>query len=110
LKRSAIRARSEVPSQFRLEVSVAPGNGHEYDLWRSGISPLFVLDAPDAETRSSFGLQMTSYQFADVAIAAGRSSAANLKRSASMTALSGTGFARMFFDLRRHIEPLSRLS
>jgi AraC-like DNA-binding protein len=89
LKRLAPRARSDVPSQFRLEVSVTPGNAHEYDLWRSGISPLFVLDAPDAETRSSFGVQMTSYQFADVAIGAGRSSAANLKRSASMTALNG---------------------
>ena len=86
---SSIRARRGVPSQFRLDLSVKPGNAHEFDLWRSGMSPLFAMDAPDAEARSSFGAQLTSYQFADVAIVSGRSSAATFQRTAQNIARSG---------------------
>jgi AraC-like DNA-binding protein len=78
-----------MPSQFRLDLSVQPGNAREFDLWRSGMSPLFAMDAPDAEARSSFGAQLTSYQFADVAIVSGRSSAATFQRTAQHIARSG---------------------
>jgi len=78
-----------MPSQFRLDLSVTPGNAHEFDLWRSGMSPLFTLDAPDAETRSAFGVQLTSYQFADVALVSGSSSAATFERRAPLIARSG---------------------
>jgi AraC-like DNA-binding protein len=78
-----------MPAQFRLDVSVTPGDAREFDLWRSGISPLFTLDAADAEARSSFSLQLTSYQFADVAIASGCSSAATFERTAPLIARSG---------------------
>jgi AraC-like DNA-binding protein len=87
LKRSATRART--PSQFRLDLSVTPGNAHEFDLWRNGMSPLFELDAADARARSSFGVQLTSYQFGDVAIVSGFSSAARFERTAPMIARSG---------------------
>jgi AraC-like DNA-binding protein len=89
LRHSSIRARGGMPSQFRLDLSVEPGNAREFDLWRSAMSPLFAMDAPDAETRSSFGAQLTSYQFADVAIVSGRSSAATLQRTAQHIARSG---------------------
>lgn len=89
LKRSATRMRGRMPSQFRLDLSVAPGNAREFDLWRGGMSPLFALDAADAEARSSFAVQMTSYQFADVAIVSGRSSAATFERTAPLIARSG---------------------
>ena len=86
---SSIRARRRMPSQFRLDLSVKPGNAREFDQWRSGMSPLFAMDAPDAEARSSFGAQLTSYQFADVAIVSGRSSAATFQRTAQHIARSG---------------------
>ena len=86
---SSTRARGGMPSQFRLDLSVKPGNAHEFDLWRSGMSPLFAMDAPDAEARSTFGAQLTSYQFADVAIVSGRSSAATFQRTAQHIAHSG---------------------
>jgi AraC-like DNA-binding protein len=78
-----------MPSQFRLDLSVTPGNAREFDLWRGGMSPLFELDAADAKARSSFGVQLTSYQFADVAIVSGFSSAARFERTAPMIARSG---------------------
>jgi AraC-like DNA-binding protein len=87
LKRSATSART--PSQFRVDLSVTPGSAREFDLWRSGMSPLFAMDTPDAEARTSFGAQLTSYQFADVAIVSGRSSAANFQRTARHVARSG---------------------
>jgi AraC-like DNA-binding protein len=89
LKQSSMRARGRMPSQFRLDLSVEPGNAREFDLWRSGMSPLFAIDAPDAEARSSFGAQLTSYQFADVAVVSGRSSAATFERTAQHIARSG---------------------
>jgi AraC-like DNA-binding protein len=87
LKRSATPART--PSQFRVDLSVTPGNAREFDLWRSGMSPLFAMDAPDAEARSCFGAQLTGYQFADVAIISGFSSAATFERTAPMIGRSG---------------------
>jgi hypothetical protein len=73
-----------MPSQFRLDLSLAPGNAREFDLWRGGMSPLFEMDAADAKARSSFGAQLTGYQFADVAIVSGFSSAATFKRTAAV--------------------------
>lgn len=89
MKPTATRASDRMPSQFRLDLSVAPGNAHEFDLWRSGMEPLFAMDAPDEEARSSFAVKMTSFQFADVAIIFGNSSAASFKRTAPMIARSG---------------------
>jgi AraC-like DNA-binding protein len=89
LKPSATQTRGRIPSRFRLDLSVTPGNAREFDLWRNGMSPLFALDAPDAETRFSFKVNLTSYQFADVAIISGTSSAANFERTAPMVARSG---------------------
>jgi hypothetical protein len=86
LGRSATRARDRMPSQFRLDLSVTPGNAREFDLWRSGMSLLFEMDAADIAARSSFGAQLTSYQFADVAIVSGFSSAATFERTAPMIA------------------------
>jgi hypothetical protein len=76
-------------SQSRLDLSVAPGNAHEFELWRGGMSPVFTMDAADADTRSSFGAQLTAYQFADIALIWGRSSAAALERTAQKIACSG---------------------
>jgi AraC-like DNA-binding protein len=73
-----------MPAQFRLDLSVSAGNAREFDLWRSGISPLFTLDAADAQARASFALEVTSYQFSDVAIVSGRSSAATFERTAPL--------------------------
>jgi len=78
-----------LPSQFRLDLSVAPGNAREFELWRSGMQPLFALDAGDAEARSSFAAGLTSYQFADVAIIAGGASATIFQRTPSIVARSG---------------------
>jgi AraC-like DNA-binding protein len=61
----------------------------EFDLWRSGMSPLFAMDAADARARSAFGAQLTSYQFADVAIVSGHASAATFERTAPLIARSG---------------------
>jgi ribosomal protein L7/L12 len=47
------------------------------------------MDAADAKARSSFGAQLTGYQFADVAIVSGFSSAATFKRTAPLIARSG---------------------
>ena len=79
--RSATQACGTVPAQFRLALSVTPGNAREFELWRSGMSPLFALDAPDARARSSYGAEMTSYLFGDVAVSSGWSSAAVYERT-----------------------------
>ena len=78
-----------MPSHFRLDLSVTAGNAHEFDLWRSGMSPLFDMDAPDAEARSRFEVRMTSYQFADAAIMRGHSSGASFERTHLRAARSG---------------------
>ncbi|MBT1153972.1 helix-turn-helix domain-containing protein [Aminobacter anthyllidis] len=78
-----------MPAKFRLDVSVTPDNTREFELWRSGISPLYLVDACDARARTSFGAEMTSYQFADIAVALGTSSAATYKRTTKTIAQSG---------------------
>jgi AraC-like DNA-binding protein len=76
-------------AHFRLELAVSPGNAHEYDLWRFGMSPLFVMDALDPSARSTFQVAATSYQFADVAVCHGSASATTFKRTAQTIARSG---------------------
>ena len=78
-----------MPAQFRLDVSVTPGNAREFDSWRSGMSPLFAVDCVDSEARASFGAQLTSYQFGDVAIVSGHASASTFERTAPLIARSG---------------------
>lgn len=77
------------PSQFRMEVSIAPGNTREFERWRDGLRPLFAVDALDATSRSSFSAKATSYQFSDVAIISGHSSAALFQRAPLTIARSG---------------------
>lgn len=89
MERPATQLRGQMPAQFRLSLSVTPGNAREFDLWRAGMSPLYELDAPDIRTRAFFGAEMTSYQIGDVAIASGHSSAANFQRTSRTIARSG---------------------
>jgi AraC-like DNA-binding protein len=77
------------PAQFRLKLSVSPGNAHEFDLWRFGMSPMFSIDARDPDARSAFEVDFTSYQFGDLAISRGSSSAATFERTAQTIARSG---------------------
>lgn len=81
--------RAATPVQFRLELSVSPGNKHEFDLWRFGLSPLVAMELPEPGARSSFAMKMASSQFADVAVSFGSSSAATFERSAQTIARSG---------------------
>ncbi len=81
--------RSGTSAQFRLDVSVSPGNAHEFDLWRFGLSSLVDLDVRDQDARASFAVNMTSWQFADLAISFGASSAATFDRSEQTIARSG---------------------
>lgn len=81
--------RGLTPARFRLDISVSPGNAHEFDLWRFGLSPLVEMEIRDPQARSSFAVKMTSYQFADVAIASGSFSGATFDRNAQTIARSG---------------------
>lgn len=81
--------RVPTPSQFRVDLSVAPGNAREFELWRDGLRPLFTMDALDAASRSSFAIEATSYQFSDVAIVSGHSSAALFQRDPLTIARGG---------------------
>lgn len=72
----------------RSDVRVTPGNRHEFDRWREGMRPLFEMDAPDADRRSTFEVQSTSFQFADVALIWGSSSAAVFERGSATLARS----------------------
>lgn len=87
--RSADGMRVRTPSQFRVDLSVAAGNAREFELWRDGLRPLFTMDALDATSRSSFAIEATSYQFSDVAIVSGRSSAALFQRDPLTIARGG---------------------
>ncbi|TAJ68545.1 MAG: AraC family transcriptional regulator [Phenylobacterium sp.] len=78
--RSAEGMRGRMPSQFRVDLSVTRGNAREFELWRDGLGPMFAMDALDATSRSSFAIEATGYQFSDVAIVSGRSSAALFRR------------------------------
>ena len=89
MERPATQTSGTVSAQFRLTLSITPGNAREFDLWRSGISPLYAVDTPHARARSSFGAELTSYQFGDVAVGYGHSSAATFERSAQTIARSG---------------------
>lgn len=89
LRRSETQAHGRMPAQFRLDLSVAAGDAREFDLWRSGLSPLYAVDAPNAGARSSFGAAMTTHQFGDVAVASGQSSAATYERTKQTIARSG---------------------
>ena len=77
-----------LPVRFRLDVSVTPGNAREFEHLRSGLSPLYALDASSARDRASFGAKMTSYQFADIAITTTQSSAAAYDRTKQTIARS----------------------
>ncbi|HZO46250.1 MAG TPA: AraC family transcriptional regulator [Xanthobacteraceae bacterium] len=86
---SASQVPGTAPAPFCLEIAVTPGNGREFDLWRSGMSPLFALDAEHPSARPSFGAELTSYQFGDVAVSSGVSSAAIYERTEQTIARSG---------------------
>jgi AraC-like DNA-binding protein len=80
--------RGRLPVRFRLDVSVNPGSAREFELFRSGLAPLFALDAASPQARASFGVNMTSHQFADIAIVASRTSAATFERTKQTIARS----------------------
>jgi AraC-like DNA-binding protein len=92
MERSARQGLGTLPASFCLTLSVAPGNARDFDLWRSGLSPIYTMDAPNARARSSFGSEMTAYQFDDVAIASGKSSAATYERTAETIGRSGVDY------------------
>jgi AraC-like DNA-binding protein len=53
------------------------------------MSPMFSIDARDPDARSAFEVDFTSYQFGDLAISRGSSSAATFERTAQTIARSG---------------------
>ncbi|MBE1208478.1 helix-turn-helix domain-containing protein [Aminobacter carboxidus] len=73
----------------RLDISVRAGNARDFDLLRLGMSPLYEMDAADAQARAAFAAEMTSYHFADIAIASGWASAASFERSPLTIARGG---------------------
>jgi AraC-like DNA-binding protein len=77
-----------LPVQFRLDLAIDPGNAQQFELFRYGMAPFYAVDASDTRARASFGATMTSYQFADIAIAAGHSSAATYERTKQTIARS----------------------
>lgn len=74
---------------LRLDFKVNPGNKRELELWQFALSPMHAMSLPDRSARSSFEVNMTSYQFADIAAASGSSSAALFKRTTQAVARSG---------------------
>ena len=90
------RVTAPAPAQFRLDIAVSQGNVHEFDLWRFGLSPLVSVEVSPA-VRSSFSVNMTSYQFADLAIASGTSSGATYERSGQTIARSGLDNISLLF-------------
>lgn len=81
--------RGTAPAQFRLDVLVPRGDAQAFDMYYFGLSPLVTMDAPDAQARSTFAIEMTSHVFADVAITSATSSGATFERSAQTIARSG---------------------
>lgn len=76
-------------SSLRLDFKVNPGNKRELELWQFALSPMHAMDLPDRSARPSFKVDMTSYQFADIATALGSSSAARFERTTQAIARSG---------------------
>jgi AraC-like DNA-binding protein len=85
---TATQPRGRLPVRFRLDVSVKPGSAREFELLRSGLAPLYALDAASARARASFAAKMTSHQFADIALAASQASAATFERTKQTIARS----------------------
>lgn len=85
----ATQRRGSMPAPLHLSLSVAPGNGRAFELWRWGHAPIYAMDAPHPHARASFRSRMTGYIFGDVAIASDRSSAAVFERTAQTIARSG---------------------
>jgi AraC-like DNA-binding protein len=54
------------------------------------MAPFYAVDAADRRTRTSFGVTMTSYQFADIAICGAHCSGANYERTKQTIARSGS--------------------
>ncbi len=75
-------------SPNKVSLSVSAGNAREFDLWRSGYSPLYEMDAESVAARSSFKAGLTGYNLADVVIIDGYSSAERLRRTAQTIARS----------------------
>lgn len=82
----ASRAIRHSPSKVSLSVNA--GNAREFDLWRSGYSPLYEMDAESVPARSSFRSGLTAHNLADVVIIDGYSSAETLRRTAQTIARS----------------------
>jgi len=76
-------------SSSRLDISVSPGNAHDFDLWRHGLSPLYEMDTPEPAARASYAAEMTSYFVADMGIAEGSASAAHFNRTPLTIARGG---------------------
>lgn len=75
-------------SPNKVSLSVNAGNAREFDLWRSGYSPLYEMDAESVPARTSFRAGVTGYNLADVVLIDGHSSAATLQRTARTIARS----------------------
>jgi AraC-like DNA-binding protein/predicted component of type VI protein secretion system len=75
-------------SPNKVTLSVNPGNAREFDLWRSGYSPLYEMDAESVAARASFGAGLTAYNLANLVIIEGYSSAETLRRTAQTLARS----------------------
>jgi len=73
-------------SPNRVNLSINAGDAREFDLWRSGYSPLYEMDAESVTARASFRAGMTGYNLADVVIIDGHSSGATLQRTAQTIA------------------------
>lgn len=69
-------------SPNKVSLSVNAGNAREFDLWRSGYSPIYEMDAESVTARTSFSAGVTGYNLADVLLIDGYSSGATLQRTA----------------------------
>lgn len=75
-------------SPNKVNLSVNAGNAREFDLWRSGYSPLYEMDAESVTSRTSFRAGVTGYNLADIVLIDGYSAAATLQRTARTIARS----------------------
>lgn len=88
-KPTVTEIRSNARSTHRIHLGIVPGRSDDFELWRWGVSPMFDMDAADRRARSSFALDATACQFADVAVSSTRSSVTRFERSAPVIARSG---------------------